>query len=70
MISGFLHVSLSPRTNSFYPLGDQDTSKKTGNPTSLLEHIMFGNLKTEHVFFESLGKGGHRKIMKVRLHIS
>ena len=46
MISGFSDVSLSPNTNDFYLLIQQEKTNV------FLEHIIFGNS------FENVGKGG------------
>ena len=58
MISGFLDVSMTPRTTQVHLWRHQDTSKKPRNPKSVLKNIILGNL---------IGKDGHRKVMKICL---
>ena len=71
MISAFLDVSLSPKTNIVYLLRHQDTQK---NPRKFKN--MFGKyyLWKSHVLeianFGNVGKDGHRNIMNIRLNFS
>ena len=69
MISGFLDVSLSPKTNMIYRWGHQDTSI---NPRKIPNHLKNNNnseniKKLEIQHFENVGKDVCRTILKIRL---
>ena len=69
MISGFLNLSPSPQTNSFFIFVDPRTLQKTktGNTYAFLSNLIFinlGILETHH--FVNFGKGGHRTIPTIR----
>ena len=68
MISGFLDVSMSPKTNYVYLWRHQETSNNSRVPDTLFEKKKFANLKkwTSHIL-ETLGKRWGRRIPTTRL---
>ena len=72
MITGFLEVSPTPKTNYFYLWRHQDTEKKIKEiPGAFQIYIIFINLRILEIqYVGTFGKGGRRQIIEIPLKTS